>query len=59
MSIEQRIRLSLLIEKINGQKVFSKKLGLENKSLFHGERVGKEEENAVTIICDTDGTDIW
>ena len=59
MSVEQRIRMSLLIEKINGQKAFSKKLGLEDRTLFHGEYVWKEEKGVIDIVCDTDGNGIW
>lgn len=36
MPIEQRIRLCLLIEKMDAQRAFSKKLGLEDKTKFHG-----------------------
>ena len=45
MSIKERIRFSLLIERMNKHSSYSKKLGLENKSTFHGERIKKEEEN--------------
>lgn len=45
MSIKERIRLSLLIEKMNKQSSYSKKLGLEDKSTFHGVRIKKEEDN--------------
>lgn len=36
MSTKERIRLCLLIEKMDRQKEFTKKLGLENKSKFQG-----------------------
>lgn len=44
MSVEQRIRLCLLIDKMDDQKEYSKKLGLENRSKFHGERIWGEEK---------------
>lgn len=44
MSVEHRIRLCLLIDKMNDQKDYSKKLGLENRSKFHGERIWGEEK---------------
>ena len=48
MPIEQRIRMCLLIEMMQEQKVFSEKLGLENISKFHGKRINEEEER---ITC--------
>lgn len=39
MPVEQRIRLCLLIEKIYAQREFSKMLGLEDKTTFHGEKI--------------------
>ena len=47
MPIEQRIRMCLLIEKMQEQKVFSEKLGLENISKFHGKRMDGEEEKQI------------
>lgn len=44
MTVKERIRLSILIEKMNGQKEYSKKLGLEDVSKLHGERIHREEE---------------
>ena len=44
MSTKERIRISLLIEKMNQLKSYSKRLGLEDKSTFYGEVVKKEEE---------------
>lgn len=44
MPTEQRIRISLLIEKMYGQKTFSERLGMEDVSTFHGKRIIKEEE---------------
>ena len=48
MPIEQRIRMCLLIEKMQEQKVYSEKLGLEDISKFHGKRINEEEER---ITC--------
>ncbi len=39
MPVEQRIRLCLLIEKIDAKKEYSEMLGLEDKSTFHGETI--------------------
>ena len=47
MSVEKRIRMCLLIEKMSEQKEFSKRLGIEDVSTFRGEQVtGKEGEKA-------------
>lgn len=48
LTVEQRIRISILIEKMNKQKVYCEKLGLENISRFHGERISGEE---VDVTC--------
>lgn len=48
MTIEQRIRMCLLIEKMQEHKIYSEKLGLEDVSKFHGKRVSGEEES---ITC--------
>lgn len=45
MTVEQRIRTCLLIEKMKKQKDFSQKLGLEDRSAFHGKRISREEGN--------------
>lgn len=51
MTVERRIRMCLLIEKIAEQKKFSEKLGIENKTTFRGELVnGKEGEKNVDHI---------
>ena len=42
MNTRERIRLCILIEKMNEYKTYSEKLGLENKSKFHGRLVKKE-----------------
>ena len=39
MPVEQRIRMCLLIEKIQAQREFSEKLGLEDKTKFHGKEL--------------------
>jgi len=39
MPVEQRIRLCMLLEKMYAQKEFSEKLGLEDKTVFHGEKI--------------------
>lgn len=44
MPVEQRIKMSLLAEKVDKQKTFSEKLGLENVSTLHGRRVKNKEE---------------
>ena len=43
MPVEQRIRLCLLIEKMNENKEYSEMLGLEDKTTFHGEWIHGEE----------------
>lgn len=43
MPVKQRILLCLLIEKINKNKEYSERLGLEDKTTFHGERIHDEE----------------
>ena len=47
MSVQQRIRLCLLLEKMNVRKEFSKLLGLEDKTKFHGQDVRKTEEKDI------------
>lgn len=42
MSVKQRIRISILLEKMSGQEAYSEKLGLEDRSIFRGERIRKE-----------------
>lgn len=39
MTVEQRIRRIILIEKMYEQEEFSERLGLENRSRFHGKRI--------------------
>lgn len=43
MTVEQRIRTCLLIEKMQKQKDLSRKLGLEDRSAFHGKRINRGE----------------
>lgn len=43
MTIKQRIRLCILIEKMHRQDAFSERLGLEDLSRFHGKRIDREE----------------
>lgn len=45
MLVEQRIRMCLLIDKMEIRKDYSKKLGLENVTKFHGKKISGEEEN--------------
>lgn len=45
MPVEQRIRMCLLIDKMENQKDYSKKLGLENITKFHGKEINGEEES--------------
>lgn len=44
MSIEQRVRMCLMIERIHEQKDYSKILGLEENSKFYGKRIAEEED---------------
>ena len=44
MTVEQRIKTCLLIEKIHEQKDYSERLGLENRSRFHGKAIEEREE---------------
>ena len=42
--IEKRVRMSRLVERINKQESYSRKLGLRDESEFHGKKI-KEKEN--------------
>lgn len=42
--IEKRVRMIRLVERINKQEDYSRKLGLTDESQFHGKRI-KEKEN--------------
>lgn len=47
MTIEQRVRTCLLIEKMREQKSYSERLGLEDISRFHGKRIDEREEKTI------------
>ena len=52
MTIEQRIRMCLMIEKMHEYEAYSEKLGLEDWSKFHGKRIeGKEERKTCSHYC--------
>ena len=44
MTIEERIRTCMLIEKMFEQKEYSERLGLDNQSRFHGKKIKEREE---------------
>ena len=44
-NIERRVRMSRLVEKVNKNESYSRKLGLTDESQFHGKKV-KEKENS-------------
>lgn len=44
MMIEQRIRACLLLKKMYEQKEYSERLGIENRSRFHGKTIEEREE---------------
>ena len=44
MTIEQRIRMCLMIEKMHEYEAYSEKLGLEDRSKIHGKRINGEED---------------
>ncbi len=39
MSVQERVRMCRLIDQMERQKEYSKRLGLENRSTFHGTRI--------------------
>ena len=45
MSMEQRIQTCRLLEKMKSQEGYSKKLGLEDVSTFHGIKLNKSVRN--------------
>ena len=47
MPVEKRIRMCILIERIYKNEEYSKLLGLEDKTIFHGERLHGEEGEEV------------
>ena len=42
MTVKERVQLCLLVEKMNQQQEFSKKLQLEDLSTYHGRAVQKK-----------------
>lgn len=44
MSVQERMRMCQIIEKIEEQKEYSKRLGLENRSSFRGSQIEKREK---------------
>ena len=42
--IEKRVRMIRLVERINKQESYSRKIGLSDESYFHGKRI-KNKEN--------------
>lgn len=47
MPVKLRIKFCLLIEKMNARKAYSERLGLVDKSKFHGQYVRKAEEKQI------------
>ena len=47
MGIEQRILTCRLLEKMNNQKDYSGRLGLENVSTFHGIQINDDRKSSV------------
>ena len=45
MSIEKRIRLCRLLDKMEIEKSYSQKLGLENTSTFHNRQIKQDINN--------------
>lgn len=44
MMVGDRIRMCILIERMDRQKAYSKKIGLEDMSKLHGKCICREEE---------------
>lgn len=44
MSVQERMKMCRLIEQMESKPVLSKRLGLENKSTFHGSYVDEKFE---------------
>ncbi len=44
MNIEERIKISLLLERMYANKEYTEKLGLEDRSTLHGQQIYKKEE---------------
>ncbi len=47
ITVEQRIRMIILLEKMFKQKSYSEKLGIEDISKFHGELIEREESEQI------------
>mgnify|MGYP000444581400 FL=1 len=47
MSIEERVKRCRLIEQMDSTPTLSERLGLENKSTFHGKVIGREKDKDV------------
>lgn len=47
MSIEQRVKMCRLLEKMKGQEAFCKRLGLEDTSVINGKQIFQKEKNYV------------
>ena len=43
-NVKERIKMSILLEKMYRHKSYSEKLGLEDVSRFHGRRIQREEK---------------
>ena len=44
MTVKERIRTCMLIEKMCEQREYSERLGLENRTRFHGKTIEEREE---------------
>ena len=47
ITVEQRIRMIILLEKMTKQKSFSEKLGIKDISRFHGDYIEQEESEDI------------
>lgn len=47
MTVEERIRRCILIEKMSRQKAYSEKIGLEDTSKLHDKKIDKKEEREI------------
>ena len=47
ITVEQRIRMIILLDKMVKQKSFSEKLGIRDISKFHGEFIEREESEEI------------
>ena len=46
-TVEQRIRMIILLEKMSKQKSYSEKLGIKDISKFHNEYIEREESEEI------------